>query len=89
MQDTIQALREFRNKKEHINVDSCIVVFMSHGSKYTMSSLLIGVFVLGISPYSTGGSHSKIFWGKITIVLFLHCRQTKFVKVMLTNKKTY
>ncbi|XP_063888732.1 uncharacterized protein LOC135115726 isoform X3 [Scylla paramamosain] len=73
--ETIQALRDFRNMKEHSNVDSCIVVFMSHGrddtSFYTSDNHYLTVHNV-VERFNN--RECPILKGKPKIFIFQFCR---------------
>ncbi|XP_045105932.1 cell death protein 3-like isoform X2 [Portunus trituberculatus] len=73
--DTIKALRDFRNMKEHNNVDSCIVVFMSHGrddtSFYTSDNNYLTVHDV-VERFNN--RECPILKGKPKIFIFQFCR---------------
>ncbi|XP_068210216.1 caspase-3-like [Palaemon carinicauda] len=75
--DTIKALREFRNNEEHKNVDSCIVVIMSHGrdgkSFYTSDNQHLTINDV-VERFSN--SECEYLRGKPKIFIFQYCRGT-------------
>lgn len=74
---TIQALRDFRNMKEHGDVDSCVVVFMSHGrddtSFYTSDNSYLTVHDV-VERFNN--RECPILKGKPKIFIFQFCRGT-------------
>ncbi|XP_064077421.1 uncharacterized protein LOC135195033 isoform X3 [Macrobrachium nipponense] len=73
--DTIKALRDFRNNEEHKNVDSCIVVIMSHGrdgkSFYTSDNQHLTINDV-VERFSN--SECESLRGKPKIFIFQYCR---------------
>lgn len=74
-QETIQELRKFRNSEELKTVDSCIVVFMSHGrddtSFYTSDNQYLTVHTI-VEDFNN--RHCPALQGKPKIFIFQFCR---------------
>lgn len=90
VQQTIQALRDFRNMKEHGDVDSCVVVFMSHGrddtSFYTSDNSYLTVHDV-VERFNN--RECPILKGKPKIFIFQFCRYVQNSECGSRNTKYF